>query len=266
MRPSTLLVAGALALAGCDTLQISSGGKTYDLGKAVHATQTFSKAFYISPEAERQIGRDAAASLAAKYGIYDDAGLTRYVNLVGLTLARKAQRKDVRWRFAVLNTSVVNAYSTPGGYVFITKGLLKLCQDESELAGVLAHEIQHVDRNHGVNAVKLQFAAKGVSELTNENHQMATGIILGIFQNGYGKDKELEADKYGVLLAAKVGYDPKGLPRALKIQHENAGDEKNASFTKRHPPFAERVRALSALDVPESGATLKKRFLENTSI
>jgi len=262
------IFAALFALAGCENLQISSGGKTYDLGKAVRATQGLSKAFYISPESERQIGRDAAASLVGQLGMYDDESVTKYVNLVGLALARKAQRKDVRWRFAVLNSKAVNAFSTPGGYVFITKGLFKLCKDEAELAGVLAHEIEHVDRNHGINAVKLKFAADGITELTEKNSKLVTEILAGIFQNGYSRDKELEADKYGVLLAANVGYDPKGLPRALKAQHESAGQDvkKNASFNKRHPAFADRIRALSALDVPDSGATLKKRFLANSDI
>lgn len=266
MRNSAFLLVGLLTLAGCDNLQLSMGGKSYDVGRYSQAAQNASKALYISPEAERQIGREAAAGLAAKYGILDDEGLTRYVNLVGLALARKAQRKDVQWRFAVLNTSVVNAYSAPGGYVFITKGMLKLCGDEAELAGILAHEIQHVDRNHGINVVKAQFAAKGLTSLTKDQYKQGADIISGFFVNGYGKNKELEADKYGVLLAAKVGYDPKGLPRALDAQHESSDAAKNASFTSRHPPFGERVKALSSLDVPDSGAVLKKRFQDNTAI
>ena len=264
MRNRIFLAAALLALGGCESVQI--GGKTYEVGKYVQAGQNLSKAFYISPEEERKIGREAAASLAAKYGIYDDAALTRYVNLVGLALARKTQRKDVHWRFAVLNTSVVNAYSAPGGYVFITKGLLKLCQNEADLAGVLAHEIQHVDRNHVIDAVKKQFGAKGLGALTKENYKFAADIATGLVLNGYGKPLELEADKHGVLLASKVGYDPKGLPRALQAQHESSDAAKNASFTARHPAFADRMKALSSLDVPDTGATLKKRFLDHTAI
>lgn len=265
------LAAPALAaafLSSCESLQISGGGRTYDLGKVVSAAQRVKEALVISPETERRIGREAAANLAAKHGIFDDPGATRYVNLVGLALVRKARRKDVSWRFAVLNTLDVNAYASPGGFIFVTKGLVKMCEDESELAAVLAHEIQHVDRKHALTALRRNNLIEAGSEWLKKDLDIASRFIIGQMERGFDKGDELEADRHGILLLAKAGYDPTGLPRALEAQHNNLGDPHSAPFTARHPSFEERMRALSKLkaDLPETGAVLKKRFLDHTAI
>ena len=262
-----LTLFACLIAAGCGDMQISAGGHNIDAGKWISATEDAYKAWHVSPETERNLGHEAAANLAARYGFYDDADLLRYVNLVGLTLARKTDRKDVKYRFGVLNTKDINAFSTPGGYVFITKGMLKILEDESELAGVLAHEIEHVDRNHAVNAMRTSNMASAIAKsIEKDKFNLMTSFIISQMERGFDSDKEYDADKFGVMLAAKAGYDPSGLPRALKQYKDNAKDPHAASFTARHPPFDKRISKLADLqDLPESGAVLKKRFLNNSS-
>ena len=100
-------------------------------------------------KAEIEFGRGVAARILARYPPYNDPKLTRYVNLVGGGLAALSGRPELHYHFAILNTDDINAYSTPGGYVFVTLGALKLMHDESELAGVMAHETAHVALRHG---------------------------------------------------------------------------------------------------------------------
>src|SRR5437879_4651846 len=108
----------------------------------------------LSDEEEIQIGREVAANLAARYGLVEDAAKVHYVNLVGQVVVSRCDRKKIPYHFGILHTSEINAMATPGGYVFITQGLLDSLKDESELAGVLAHEVTHIARQHIVKAIR----------------------------------------------------------------------------------------------------------------
>lgn len=262
-----LIVPAALLLTGCSGMQLAIGDKEIDVGKYVGAAKDLKDALTITPETEMALGREAAANMLAKYGLYDDRQLLKYVNLVGMSVARKAKRKDIKYRFCVLNTLDVNAYAAPGGYVFITKGLLKTLEDEAQLAGVLSHEVQHIDREHALTALRrssvLKAGAKLMSDKTSMN--LASGFIIGLMEKGFDRGDEFDADKEGVKLMAKAGYDPTGLPRALQA-HEANSDEKSAPFSSRHPAVSDRLKSLQDLDgLPESGAVLKKRFLDKVS-
>src|SRR5262249_13200644 len=116
-----------------------------DLDKVVLGGTKLAKAAEgVSDEEEIKIGRDVAANLAARYGIVEDAAKVKYVNLVGQAVVRQCYRKKIPYHFAILHTAEINALAAPGGYIFITQGLLESLKDESELAGVLAHEVTHV--------------------------------------------------------------------------------------------------------------------------
>lgn len=255
MRSKLLLVLPLLC--GCQGGNLKLGD--LDVGRAVSAATTATKALTISAKEEEALGREAAANLAAKYKLASDEKLTRYVSLVGRSVARKAARKDVTWRFGVLESPHANAYAAPGGYIFVTRGLVELLGDESELAGVLAHEVQHVDRKHAVKSLRRAGLLQAGAQLSNRAELEAlAGGLIGLLERGYGRGDELEADKEGVHCLGRAGYDATGLLRALE-RHDNGG--KNDPFAQRHPPFDVRVDALAKLtDLPEGGARLEKRF------
>ena len=128
----TILMSTWLLLAGC----------------AVNPATGRSELMLISEEEERQLGQSTDESVVAEYGIYPDAALQNYLNSVARPLARESHRPGLDWQFKVMDSPVVNAFAAPGGYVFVTRGLLAAVSDEAELAGVLAHEIGHVTARH----------------------------------------------------------------------------------------------------------------------
>lgn len=206
-------------------------------------------------ETERAIGNNVALkSLATQGRLYPNDAVQRYVNLVGRAVARQSPRPFLPWRFAVVENEGVNAWATPGGFIFITTGALRNMEDEAQLAGVLAHEVAHVTRAHMVNILRLQSgvanAAKGFAaasemkpeELTQLNALTEAGSDI-LFTKGYGNKSELEADESGVEFSAAAGYDPSALRRFLEKLQE-AGASEGGWLTSTHPPLGARINAL----------------------
>ena len=126
-----------------------------DLNKVVSGSAKLAQAAIgVSDDDEAKIGREVAANLAARYGLVDDPVKVLYVNLVGRAVVKHCDRSNIPYRFGILRTAEINALAAPGGYIFITEGLLNQLKDESELAGVLAHEITHVVERHVVKAIR----------------------------------------------------------------------------------------------------------------
>jgi predicted Zn-dependent protease len=229
----------------------------------------------ISTEQEVEIGRGIAATIAGYYGVVQDPELTRYVNLVGLTVASVNPRPDIIYRFAVLDSDDVNALAAPGGYVFVTRGALALMNDEAMLAGVLGHEVGHVNRRHVVKEIQARartaLGLEGIVEqidVTGEEYLEQT-IQLGttaLFM-GLSREDELEADGYGVEVAAGAGYDPNGLTRFLAAL-PNAEAERRSLLTKTHPDIDDRLDevedAIDDLKTDGGTVTANDRF-ENRS-
>jgi predicted Zn-dependent protease len=226
-----------------------------------------------SPEEERQIGEAAAAKVIAVFS-KEDGGISNneqhvyYVNLVGQTLAQFATR-PLPYRFAILNTDIVWACAMPGGYVFVTRGALDRIDDEAELAGLLAHEIAHVDGRHLEQIIRKKKLTKlAVEEGTSRLPAaalagIANELITTALNQQYGPDKEKDADKKGMTIASSAGYDPTGLKRFLNLLAEK---EKDAAKTNQwgasHPPIPERVKRLDAAmkGLPPTGEVLAERF------
>src|SRR5574337_110854 len=118
---------------------------------------------------EVRFGREIAARMIGRFSLYDNSRLTKYVNLVGQALVQNTSRPELQFHFAVLNTTEINAYAAPGGYVFVTRGAIEKMQDESELAAVLAHEITHINEKHVVRELNIRgsegSAASGLARL-----------------------------------------------------------------------------------------------------
>lgn len=210
----------------------------------------------VSSERERALGREAAGEVERTTGLVKDARVTGYVHDVGARLIRGAAAQDGDWTFGVLDDDELNAFSLPGGYVYVSRGLLALLNTENELAGVMAHEVGHVVAHHGVRrataatpfallfgvpAAALGVVSPDLGALVAGAGKLAGGIVL----SPYSREQEREADRLGMELAAGAGWDPAGLPAALqtlaRADQLLGHDPNRSSFFSTHPAIAERV-------------------------
>lgn len=230
----------------------------------------------ISSEQEIEIGRGIAATIAGHYGLVEVSPLDVYVRLVGSTVASVDPRSDVRYRFAVLDTDEVNAFAAPGGYVFVTRGALAIMEDEAMLAGVLAHEVGHVNHRDVVEEIQsrartdlgITEAAERVDVTGEEYLQKAVESGASALFMGLSREDELAADAFGVRTAAAAGYDPSGLRRFVEAIAK-APSEKRSLLTKTHPDADDRIEAMDREigRIPADGrgaVTASARFRDRT--
>lgn len=238
----------------------------FDLGnidwkKAAETVQKIQKANAdISEPQEISLGEGIASNLLGAAPLLDNPAVQEYVNRVGRWLTLQTERPDLPWQFGVLDDNDVNAFAAPGGYVFITKGLLAKMNSEAELAGVLAHEISHVLRKHHLQAIKKGARTELLSDLANDaikntgtDPRFSKLVSAGteVYARGLDKNDEFEADRMGVVIAARAGYDPYGLPAVLQtLQSLNPSDSHLALMFKTHPAVGDR---LDLLDKEMSG-------------
>jgi len=227
---------------------------------------------------EIRFGREIAARMVGRFGLYNDPQLMKYVNLVGRSLSQSTNRPELDFHFAVLNTSEINAYAAPGGYVFVTRGAIEKMQDESELAAVLAHEMTHINERHVVKELNIHgtegSAAGGLARLIGGGteaarvafYQSVDKALDMLFKSGYGREDEIQADRGAVLLCALSGYDPSGLIKYF----ERIGAVKGKTteiLDKTHPPYNDRIAWLKemigkeGID-PASLKNFKERFTD----
>ncbi len=227
---------------------------------------------------EIRFGREVAARLIGRYGLNNNDQLIKYVNLVGHTLAANSNRPELKYYFAVLNTSEINAYAAPGGYIFVTKGAIDKMQDESELAGVIAHEMGHVNGKHVVKELDIKAAegsaVSGLARLIGggtESARLAFSKAVDkamdtLFKTGYKREDEIQADKGSVMLCAVAGYDPTGLIRYFERIGASKGKTTEV-LDKTHPAYETRIVLLkdtlteAGID-PAGLQTHKERFAE----
>jgi beta-barrel assembly-enhancing protease len=206
----------------------------------------------IAYEEEKAIGGRLAVEVFSRYGgAYDDPKLLRYVTLVGQAVADVSSRPDIDYHFAILNTEHPNAFATPGGYVFVSIGLLRMIENEAQLAGVLAHEVAHISQKHALQTLERSRSLQGVSSLTlavmDKNPGMLDKLIDEVsnvlFTKGLDKNLEFEADKYGREFAYRMGYYPGGLQNFISKLGKSAEGGKSI-FMSTHPSAGERYSLL----------------------
>ena len=299
IRP--LFVGSLLVLAGCagmpniSTLPSGVGGLsnlipgasgTDKLGNIQSMAKDASDVFRDIPESEEiAIGEAMAAGLLGAAPLLKNDRIARYVNQVGRWVALHSERPNLPWHFAVLDSAVPNAFAAPGGQVFITTGLLYRMRSESELAGALGHEIAHVVMKHHLNAIRKGGVAgllttgagmiadskmKGTGLAAQIGKGWVKGTLSGgkeLYVKGLSRDDELQADRVGMILAARAGYDPFGLPTVLQLLQELSTDEAAAKSLvyRSHPTPEARLAALDtaigkSLDQYSSQPALQDRF------
>jgi predicted Zn-dependent protease len=208
---------------------------------------------------EKLIGEQAAQEILSRAPLAPLPALQKYINQLGRYVAAKSERKDVNWRFGVVDDASANAWAAPDGYIFVTTGMLSDIGSEAELAGVLAHEIEHVVQRHHLKAIQ---AANQRSTLTalagiavdtadvstpsvSPELEALRGSIDQLYERGLGRGDELDADRRGVELAGRAGYDPYGLPLVLqKLEARGKDDASMAVFTRTHPSIPDRLAKL----------------------
>ncbi len=206
---------------------------------------------------ENSIGGAVAIEIVARFGgVWKDAAATQRVNIIGKSLTRYCDRQELNFKFGLLNSDSINAFSAPGGYVFITKGLYDLVGDnDDQLAGVLGHEITHVTQRHALKIIERGDFLSGGSRISdatqakNDNFAKFSGAVnvatKTLFEKGFDPKTEYAADKGGRALAALTGYGPGGL-RAALIRLQMGGANKTAAIFPTHPPLEKRIARLPA--------------------
>ncbi len=271
---ATLLL--PLLLAGCvqgEDSPLAKLTRNINLGQTLKTAQ---QAFGEVPlKEEEAIGREAVAVLLGAVPLLNNDKIQRYVNRVGGWVALHTERKQLAWRFGVLDSDDINAFAAPGGYIFITRGLLKQMQSEAELAGALAHETVHVLKKHHLAAVQkasrvdlaVSLARTQVSAGDRKNLDKISNGFKELYARGLDKEDEFQADRMGVVIATRAGYDPYGLPAVLQtLAGMNPNDSSLTFLFKTHPPASKRLslleRLFSRLDPYARQPQVAKRFTQ----
>lgn len=261
IRP--LLLASALfACSGAQAFDLNSALQKLgdpNTKKALDIGQKMFRSMKDIPEPQEiEIGQGIAANLLGAAPLVRDEALQKYVNKVGLWLALQTERPQLPWRFGVTDDPDVNAFATPGGTILITRGLYQKLRNEGELAGVLAHEIAHVLRKHQLKAIKSALGREWQLELAQavaeRKNTRDAGLSLKaftagteLFARGLDKNDEFEADRMGLVIATRAGYNPFGLVGSLQtLDAVNPQDGAVALMFKTHPTPAKRLEMLSA--------------------
>ncbi len=287
-----------IALAGL-AIVLGTGCKTFDvvtdLGVAAasaagyeHADsagrviKSSSKAFeQFTPKQKHYIGRTVGVQVLGQYKVYANPAATRYVNVLGQTLAAVSDHPETYagYRFLILDTEEVNGFAAPGGLIFVTRGLLRCCKTEADLAAVLAHEIGHVQLDHGMKSVKKGRFTKALAIMGTEaartysdaeaaslaeHLEDSVADMTDKLLNGYDRGMEYDADEVAVVILKRLGYNPTGLKNLLVVLGEKTHKKDSGGFGKTHPKPSNRVgkieKALAGFGPVKSPPARQTRF------
>jgi predicted Zn-dependent protease len=240
--PLTLLVAGLVSSCAVNP---ATGQRQFSL---------------ISESREIEIGREADGEITGGFGVYDDAELASYVSKMGHKLAATSERPDLPWTFQVLDDPIVNAFALPGGFVYVTRGILAHLNSDAELAGVLGHEIGHVTARHSVSQMsrqQLQQIGIGVGGLLSQDIKNLGEVLqagFGLLNLRYGRGDESQSDELGVRYMGRAGYDARELIHVFQTLELVSGDPQDRlpEWQSTHPTPENRERRIEEL-IAESG-------------
>ncbi len=274
------LTAGAADIAaGAGLMTKDQAESTKRVSGAV--TKTFQD---ITPEQEYYIGRTVAATVLLGYKPLQADDLNDYVNRIGQALAQFSTRPETfgGYHFLVLDSDDINAFAAPGGLILATRGLLECCQTEDELAAVLAHEIGHVEKLHGLRAIRTgrlnsaltilaveagkNLAGENLAEVTKAFDESINDITTTLMNSGYSRKLEFEADAAAIGILKQAGYQPGALVAMLENMAKS-WDSSRKDFAATHPPPADRIAELQKAKVEsskETAAARQKRFAAAT--
>lgn len=219
-----------------------------------------------TPEQEYYIGRSVGAVVLKKYSALADDKVNAYVNLLGQTLAQASDVPELfgGYHFLVLDSDDINAFATPGGHIFITRGLLRCSRTEDELAAVLAHEIGHIQLRHGMKAIQKarmtealtilaqegakSFGGQEVARMTQVFGGAISDITNTMINNGYSRAYEYQADRAAVTILQRLGYSPHALTNMLGVMAKQIKPG-GTDFYKTHPSPQNRIDQINAIKI-----------------
>ena len=237
----------------------------------------------ITPEQEYYIGRAVGANILTMYRVWNgNPGLTMYLNRICMAIAVNSPKPYLYngYHVNILDTNEINAFATSGGHIFLTRGLIACADSEDALAGVIAHEMAHIQLQHGIKAIRNSritqavmvtgtsalgaAAGLNVVELTNIFNESVGEIITTMVNSGYSQSQEFEADTTAIELMASAGYDPTGLMLMLRALETRTGNSQGSGFGKTHPSPAQRIvnaeRVLGQYRVPDTRSYRQPRY------
>ena len=274
---------GADVLAGAGQISKSDRQSITKTSQAV--SSTFSQ---ITEEQEYYIGRSVAALILAQYPAYDNAALNTYINTLGQAIVYSSDRPEIYagYHFLVLSTEEVNALSAPGGFIFVSKGLIRRCKNEEMLASILAHEVGHVCSKHGLKAIKKsrlvdafkvigteaarRYGSEKLAQLTTAFEGALGDVFETLVVRGYDRKYEYEADDLAVKFDVAVGYAPKGLTDFLQTMIGDSTTASGKGWFKTHPSAKQRMdkaksRIAALSSVPAEAQVRTKRFEQSVA-
>jgi len=235
----------------------------------------------ITPEQEYYIGRAVGATIISQYKVYNNKRATEYLNVVGQTVAKFSDMPETfkGYRFLILDTEEINAFAAPGGFIFISRGMIRLCESEDDLASVVAHEVGHVQLKHAVKAIKgsrinsalttiaiegtKTFAGDTLASLTEAFEGSIDDIANTMMNSGYAKGQERKADKAAITMLKRMGYRQQSLVYVLQRMDEHV-EVGGGGFGSTHPPATSRIKDLKKIiddaETPEAPQARQTRF------
>ncbi len=229
----------------------------------------------VSESSEIAMGREADQSVSQSLGLVDDAALQQYVDDLGQRMAATSERPDLPWSFKVVDDPVVNAFALPGGFIYVTRGILAHFESESELAGVLGHEIGHVTARHSVSQMsrqQLQQIGLGVGMILSEDVRQYGGLLaagLGLMNLRYSRGDETESDELGVRYMSRTGYDVESLVGVFQmLASVSGGGEGRVPEWQLTHPYPENREAhireviAASTEIPVDGRVGRDAFLD----
>ena len=216
-----------------------------------------------TPEQEYYIGRAVGAVVLSKYPAYANTQVNQYINTLGQTLAAASNKPEIfgGYHFVVLDSDDINAFATPSGLIFVTRGLIRCCPTEDALAAILAHEIGHVQLRHGMQSIEKArvtealtvlaqegaktLGSREVAQLTETFSGAISDIANSMINNGYSRTFEYQADQTSVVLVQRVGYNPEGLVDMLTVMEKKLKPG-GLDFAKTHPAPRDRITEIQS--------------------
>jgi predicted Zn-dependent protease len=258
-----VVLGGILSLTACETVANAAamGGlvtqeQADSIARSADAVQ---KSFEdITPEQEYYIGRSVGAVILDQYDTYDDPEANEYINILGQSVALASDRPELfgGYRFQILDSDEINAFATPSGLVFMTRGMLRLADSEDDVAAIVAHEVGHIVHQHGLKAIKtsrintaltsvamtsVQMASdEEIAELTAAFEDSVQDVTGTLVNSGYSRGAEREADAEAIAILMRLGYDPKALIRVLEAMDRRL-EPGGLDFAKTHPDPEDRI-------------------------
>lgn len=238
--------------------------ETVDTGRAIVSSvkKTMED---ITPEDSYYIGRSVAANILTNYKVYSDRDMEIYLNKICQALVLNSSDPFLYngYHVKVLNSTEVNAFSTPGGHILITKGLIDCAQTEDALAAVIAHEIAHIQLKHSLNSIKnsrfkdaSDTILSAFSDDSNTLGDVSDDIVSSLFSSGFSQGQEFDADEEAIRLMAAAGYSPSAMISMLEVMKTHENPSSKSGFFKTHPSPSLRIKNIKS--------AVKKAAVEDT--